>query len=97
MTIGVQQDAQRGGIGGELLRRITRVLFEDGAQSLSLHVLASNRAATRFYRSQGFSAKDRLRGHYLIDGHAHDGLLMRLDNPHYSGATESTFDMVGVE
>jgi len=81
MTIGVRQDMQRHGLGGELLERIMVLLFEQGAQSLSLHVLASNRTAVGFYRSHGFTVLERLRGHYLIEELLYDALLMQIDNP----------------
>ncbi|WP_135822557.1 GNAT family N-acetyltransferase [Halostella litorea] len=50
----VRRDDRNAGVGSELLAAAERALAEDGADAVTLEVLAENEAARRFYRRAGY-------------------------------------------
>ncbi|WP_121821572.1 GNAT family N-acetyltransferase [Halostella salina] len=52
----VRPDRRGEGVGSELLAAAERALAEDGADAVSLEVLAGNEAARRFYRREGYDS-----------------------------------------
>ncbi len=73
MSVAVEPEFRRRGIGKQLLARTMEVLWENGASELRLEVRVSNRLAIEMYRGAGFSEGGILHGYYS-DGE--DAVLM---------------------
>jgi [ribosomal protein S18]-alanine N-acetyltransferase len=76
-TIAVASDVQRRGIGRLLFEALVEELRAEQVSTLILEVRASNRAALRFYRYEGFVETGR-RPRYYADPEE-DAVLMELD------------------
>jgi ribosomal-protein-alanine acetyltransferase len=64
MTVAVDPDAQRQGIGRRLVRGLLAAASEAGAAAATLEVRTSAAAALRLYRSAGFEAVGVRPGYY---------------------------------
>lgn len=77
LTLAVDPDLRRQGIGRRLMVRFLSQAQALGAESLFLEVAADNRAAIALYQTSGFVSAGRRRGYYLRDGAAAmDALVM---------------------
>jgi ribosomal-protein-alanine N-acetyltransferase len=75
-TIAVAAEGQRRGLGSLLLESVAKELRSEKVSRLILEVRASNHAALRFYRTQGFEETGR-RPRYYADPEE-DAVLMEL-------------------
>lgn len=69
LNLSIAAALQRRGLGGELLRLMTQLARDCGAQTLYLEVRASNLAGRALYARHGFAEIGTRRGYYP----AHDG------------------------
>lgn len=77
LTIAVDPDRCREGIGGRLLARALIRAQAKGAETCFLEVAADNAAAIGLYRSAGFTQTGRRPGYYrLQDGQRTDAVIM---------------------
>ncbi len=65
ITIDVDPDQRRRGVGHTLLEETERQLRAAGATALLLEVAVDNLAAQTFYEKHGFVRTGRIRGYYL--------------------------------
>lgn len=65
ITIDVDAEFRRAGIGSSLLGEVESRLREIGASVLLLEVAVDNLAAQQFYSRHGFTSTGRIRGYYL--------------------------------
>ena len=65
ITIDVDAEFRRRGVGSLLLREVESRLREIGASVLLLEVAVDNAAAQRFYSRHGFTSTGKIRGYYL--------------------------------
>lgn len=79
ISIGVQPDSRREGIGSALLDASIETCRAHAAASLFLEVAADNTAAQRFYAGAGFSVAGTRKGYYTRPGRAAvDAIVMVL-------------------
>ena len=64
MTITVLKAYRRYGIGSQLLRKAIEDCKADDVKKIYLHVLCSNESAVEFYKSEGFTIKEKLENYY---------------------------------
>lgn len=76
LTIAVDPDKRRHGIGGKLMRRVLEAAAARGATRMFLDVAADNLAAIALYRSHGFAEIGRRKNYYRHGDHSVDALLM---------------------
>ncbi len=79
LTIGVDPDHQRRGLGSLLLADLLAIAVAAGAGEVVLEVRATDRGAQRLYERHGFVAIARRRNYYQLIGE--DALVMRLTLP----------------
>jgi ribosomal-protein-alanine N-acetyltransferase len=65
ITIDVDAEFRRRGVGSLLLREVESRLQGIGASVLLLEVAVDNAAAQRFYSRHGFTSTGKIRGYYL--------------------------------
>lgn len=78
LTICVDEQARRRGIGRALLVAATRAAAADGAAALYLEAAADNVSALALYRDAGFAEVGQRRGYYRRGAEKIDALVMRL-------------------
>ena len=76
ITLGVHPAWRGLGLGSMLLRSVCGLLEERRVVSVSLHVMEENEEAVRMYLRGGWQVRERLVGHYVIQGRQHSALLM---------------------
>lgn len=64
VLLAVRPEVRGRGLGRGLLAWLERSVHTAGIERIRLEVRASNQAAQRFYRNQGFDTMARLRGYY---------------------------------
>ncbi len=77
LTVAVDPDRRRLGIGEQLVRRAMKVMAERGARTVWLEVRLSNAAGQTLYQKLGFTAAGRRRGYYRDP--VEDALVFRCD------------------
>ena len=77
LTIGVDPDARRLGIGRLLMQEMFSQLSAAGAAELFLEVRQSNVAAQGLYTSMGFEEISRRKGYYPCQEGREDALVMK--------------------
>lgn len=78
LTIAVDNDWQRCGIGAKLVDGVKRAAARAGAKSLFLEVAASNAAALGLYAKCGFAETGRRKDYYALpEGRREDALVLR--------------------
>jgi ribosomal-protein-alanine N-acetyltransferase len=85
-TLAVHPDVRKRGIGAELLKAAMRRAIALGAETVTLEVRASNKAAIRLYEKFGFEVVGRRRRYYRDNNE--DALLMacsELEAPRLEG------------
>jgi [ribosomal protein S18]-alanine N-acetyltransferase len=65
ITIDVEREMRRRGVGHALLQATEERLREAGATAVLLEVAVDNTVAQRFYERHGFIRTGRIRGYYL--------------------------------
>jgi [ribosomal protein S18]-alanine N-acetyltransferase len=75
MTVGVDADYRRRGIGARLVDALLAAAREDGARTVLLEVRASDEGAQRLYRRAGFEPVGRRRRYYQAE--REDAVVMR--------------------
>lgn len=75
-TIGVLPEFRKKGLGSKLLHTMCKILNENGANHITLHVKTLNEGAIEFYKKEGFKIKQTLSQHYFIKGKFYDALWM---------------------
>lgn len=79
LTIAVDPEAQRRGLGRTCLRRFIDTCRIRGASRILLEVAETNIGARALYRSQGFTEDGRRRGYYRSSGRDPiDAILMSM-------------------
>ncbi len=68
LTIGVAPDAQRSGVGRQLLEGAARAAFRADARRMFLDVAASNTAARALYAACGFQEAGLRKAYYTLPG-----------------------------
>lgn len=76
LNLCVAPEAQRGGLGRRLLRRMLALARRCEADTAFLEVRPSNRGAIALYRSEGFDEIGWRRGYYPAAGGAREDALM---------------------
>ena len=80
LTVAVEPDFRRGGLGAALVERAAGVAAEAGASSLFLEVAVDNAAALQLYEGAGFSRAGFRPAYYARkDAPAADALVLRRD------------------
>ncbi len=80
LTVAVEPDFRRGGLGAALVERAAGVAAEAGASCLFLEVAVDNAAALQLYQSAGFSRAGFRPAYYARkDAAAADALVLRRD------------------
>lgn len=80
LVIGVRPDAQRRGVGGQLLAQCIAHCRQAGRPALTLEVRRSNAQAIRFYEQHGFRQVGVRRGYYPAPhNQREDAWIMTLD------------------
>ena len=80
LSIALQSQYRRRGIGRRLMEAVMRKLYEDRFAALFLEVEAGNAAAIALYKKLGFKAVGERKGYYRArDGAATTALVMRLN------------------
>lgn len=77
LTVGVDPDCRRGGVGSALLAAMLEAFRQEGGQTLFLEVRASNTPARRLYEKFGFSQIGVRRNYYQQP--QEDGLVYCLE------------------
>ncbi len=77
-TIGVIDECRRGGIGSEMLAELEREAAKEfpACRVYYLHVIASNKAAVRFYEKNGYKSTQLIKNYYRIEEKEHDAMLV---------------------
>ncbi len=75
LTLGVDPDHQRRGLGSRLLRDLLAIAADHGAREVLLEVRASDDGAQRLYLRHGFLPIGRRRNYYQLIGE--DAVVMR--------------------
>lgn len=77
LTIAVDPDHRRSGLGRHLLERVEDAAARRGAANIFLEVAADNAAAIALYHGAGYAESGRRRGYYrLSDQPAVDALVL---------------------
>eukprot|EP01126_Amoeba_proteus_P002390 TRINITY_DN1073_c0_g1_i9.p1 TRINITY_DN1073_c0_g1~~TRINITY_DN1073_c0_g1_i9.p1 ORF type:complete len:148 (-),score=23.02 TRINITY_DN1073_c0_g1_i9:755-1198(-) len=76
MTICVDKQRRKQGLGGELLKKILFILYRQGCRQVSLHVKADNSKAIDFYKNRGFVIHKLLRNFYNLESTTNDAYEM---------------------
>lgn len=79
ISIGVQRQARRRGIGGALLQSVFDRAHPSGVSAVFVEMAADNAAASSLYRGTGFVQVGRRTGYYVSDVGVQDALVMRVD------------------
>jgi ribosomal-protein-alanine N-acetyltransferase len=77
LTLAVEPDQRRQGLGRALLAAAEGAARAAGAETLFLEVAADNPAAIALYRAAGFESVGRRRGYYARAGGVVDALVLR--------------------
>ncbi len=77
LSIVVAPDAQKRGIGSEILQELLKKSAEAGATSVLLEVSAKNSNAIGLYERHGFKIDGRRPNYYSVAGDRVDALLLR--------------------
>jgi ribosomal-protein-alanine N-acetyltransferase len=78
LTLGINPDWQRRGLGEKMLHYLIDLSAEHGAKSVLLDVRESNQGAARLYRQLGFEQIGRRKGYYPAMCGREDALVMQL-------------------
>jgi ribosomal-protein-alanine N-acetyltransferase len=78
LTLGINPDWQRRGLGEKMLHDLINLSAEHGAKSVLLDVRESNQGAARLYRQLGFEQIGRRKGYYPAMCGREDALVMQL-------------------
>ena len=79
LTIAVDPEAQRRGLGRACLRRFIDTCRTRGASRILLEVAETNVGARALYRSQGFTEDGHRKGYYrTANAHTIDAILMSM-------------------
>jgi ribosomal-protein-alanine N-acetyltransferase len=78
LTLGINPDWQRRGLGEKMLHYLIELSAEHGAKSVLLDVRESNQGAARLYRQLGFEQIGRRKGYYPAMRGREDALVMQL-------------------
>jgi ribosomal-protein-alanine N-acetyltransferase len=78
LTLGINPDWQRRGLGEKMLHYLINLSAEHGAKSVLLDVRESNQGAARLYRQLGFEQIGRRKGYYPAMCGREDALVMQL-------------------
>jgi len=81
MTLCVEPQYRDAGIGGELLKKILFMLYQESCATTYLHVLATNNNAIRFYKKRGFCTTKFHDGFYHINSTYQDAYEMAFSFP----------------
>ncbi len=76
LTIAVDPDHQRKGIGRELLSDVEATARLRGVKRMFLEVSEENAAAIALYEGAGYDTAGRRPGYYTVEGQSHDALTM---------------------
>jgi ribosomal-protein-alanine N-acetyltransferase len=79
ISIGVQRQAQRRGVGGALLQNVFDRAHPSGVSAVFVEMAADNVAASSLYRGTGFVQVGRRTGYYVSDAGVQDALVLRVD------------------
>lgn len=79
LTIGVDTEHQRKGLGSELLQEMKELAHAAGMQRIILEVRPSNAAALALYRNNGFREIGVRRDYYAADSGREDAIVMELE------------------
>lgn len=78
LTLAVDPDRRREGLGRDLLRRFEETAADHGAETAFLEVAAGNVAARALYAKAGWQETGRRKSYYrLKDGQFEDAIAMR--------------------
>ncbi|MCB1935804.1 MAG: ribosomal protein S18-alanine N-acetyltransferase [Nitrosomonas sp.] len=78
LTLGINPQWQRRGLGEKMLHYLIDLAIEKGAKSVLLDVRESNQGAARLYRQLGFEQIATRKGYYPAMCGREDALVMRL-------------------
>jgi [ribosomal protein S18]-alanine N-acetyltransferase len=78
LTLGINPDWQRRGLGEKMLHYLIDLSAEHGAKSVLLDVRESNQGAARLYRQLGFEQIGTRKGYYPAMRGREDALVMQL-------------------
>ncbi|MCC6922145.1 MAG: ribosomal protein S18-alanine N-acetyltransferase [Nitrosomonas sp.] len=78
LTLGINPDWQRRGLGEKMLHYLIDLSAEHGAKSVLLDVRESNQGAARLYRQLGFEQIGKRKGYYPAMCGREDALVMQL-------------------
>lgn len=56
--LAVKPDAQRAGLGGQMMQKMEALLLLKGCPKINLQVRSSNAAAVKFYKTMGYCSDD---------------------------------------
>ena len=79
ISIGVQRQARRRGVGGALLQNVFDRAHPSGASAVFVEMSADNAAASSLYRGTGFVQVGRRTGYYVSDAGVQDALVLRAE------------------
>ena len=79
ISIGVQRQARRSGVGGALIQNVFDRAHPSGASAVFVEMAADNAAASSLYRGTGFVQVGRRTGYYRSDAGVQDALVLRVD------------------
>ena len=79
ISIGVQRQARRRGVGGALLQNVFDRAHPSGVSAVFVEMAADNAAASSLYRGTGFVQVGRRTGYYVSDAGVQDALVLRVD------------------
>ena len=93
ITLGVSQPYRQLGLGSLLLSCLSTLPALHSVREWRLHVLEGNEAAVRLYVRGGWMVRERLLGHYHIDGQLHNALEMSREEQYTdSGGQDDGYD-----
>ncbi len=78
LTLGINPDWQRQGLGEKMLHYLIELAAEKGAKSVLLDVRESNHGAAKLYRQLGFEQIATRKGYYPAMCGREDALVMQL-------------------
>jgi ribosomal-protein-alanine N-acetyltransferase len=79
LTIGIDAEQQRRGLGSELLQKMVVLAREAGMRRIILEVRPSNAAAIALYRKNDFREIGVRRGYYAAGSGREDAIVMELE------------------
>jgi len=79
LTLGINPQWQRRGLGEKMLHYLIDLAMENGAKSILLDVRESNHGAAKLYRQLGFEQIATRKGYYPAMCGREDALVMRLE------------------